>query len=154
MRKTRGQASLEFLMTYGWAILVMGVVLVVLWQWGIFTPQGTSKATYMGFWGVMPVDFVYRSDGVLNISFQNNIIDGDINVTEISFTADGIPVSGIPINQWLAPGEMFSWEQQVSVPVTAGNAYTLILSVAYWDNRTGSDTIFTSSGTLQGTVES
>lgn len=104
MRKTRGQASLEFLMTYGWAILVIGVVLVVLWQWGLFTPQGTSKSTYMGFWGVIPVDFAYRSNGRFNISLQNTIVDGDINITGINATIEGILITENDINKWLAPG--------------------------------------------------
>jgi hypothetical protein len=152
MRKTRGQASLEFLMTYGWAILVVGVVMVVLWQWGIFTPSGNNKQTYMGFWGMMPVDFSYKSNGYLNISLQNNIIDGSINVTGVNVTADGIAQTE-SISQWLNPGDRFSWQKQVSGPTTQGNAYTILLTISYWDNRTGSGTVFTSSGTLQGTVE-
>jgi len=153
MRKTRGQASLEFLMTYGWAILVIGVVLVVLWQWGLFTPQGTSKSTYMGFWGVIPVDFAYRSNGRFNISLQNTIVDGDINITGINVTADGISMPPDGVNKWLAPGEKFSWEKQVSASAAKGSTYTILLSVSYWDNRTGPGVVFISSGTLQGTVE-
>ena len=113
MRKNRGQASLEFMMTYGWAILVVGVVLVVLWQWGIFTPSGGTKTTYMGFWGVMPVDFSYKSNGTLKLSLQNNIIDGNINITQVNVTANGISNSS-SIAQWLTPGQLFSWEKQVS----------------------------------------
>jgi len=140
-------------MTYGWAILVIGVVLVVLWQWGIFTPSGGTKTTYMGFWGVMPVDFSYKSNGKLNISFQNNIIDGSINITQINVSADGITSGDSSIDRWLTPGQQFNWEKQVSTPTNQGNAYSILLTVSYWDNRTGPATIFRSSGTLQGTVE-
>ena len=152
MRKNRGQASLEFMMTYGWAILVVGVVLVVLWQWGLFTPSGGTKTTYMGFWGVMPNDFSYKSNGTLKLSLQNNIIDGNINVTQINVSADGIS-SPSSIAQWLTPGQIFSWEKQVSASANQGNAYSILLTITYWDNRTGPSTIFRSSGTLQGTVE-
>lgn len=157
MRNTRGQASLEFLMTYGWALLVIGVVMVVLWQWGLFTPQGTTKQTYMGFWGLMPVDYSYRTDGTLNISFQNNIIDGSINVTQINVTAEGIPTTDSTspsLHQWVTPGGRFSWKGVVSGSAGAGNAYNIFLAVAYWDNRTGPTRIFRSSGTIQGSVES
>jgi hypothetical protein len=154
MRKNRGQASLEFMMTYGWAILVIGVVLVVLWQWGLFTPSGGTKTTYMGFWGVMPVDFSYKSNGKLNISLQNNIIDGTINVTQINVSADGIRSSDSSTTRWLTPGQRFGWESTVTGPTNQGNAYSIILTITYWDNRTGPDTIFRSSGTLQGTTES
>jgi hypothetical protein len=154
MRKTRGQASLEFLMTYGWAILVIGVVLVVLWQWGLFTPSGGTKTTYMGFWGVMPVDFSYRSNGKLNISLQNNIIDGSINITGINITAQGIP-SNYPISpaQALSAGQIFNWEATVSAGENQGNAYSVLMTIEYVDNRTGPGIPFKSSGTLQGSIE-
>ncbi len=34
----KGQTALEYLITYGWAILVILVVLAVLWYYGIFNP--------------------------------------------------------------------------------------------------------------------
>jgi len=37
MKKT-GQGAMEYLMTYGWAILVVIIVGVVLWQMGLFNP--------------------------------------------------------------------------------------------------------------------
>lgn len=154
MRKTRGQASLEFLMTYGWAILVIGVVLVVLWQWGIFTPTGSSKATYMGFWGVMPVDFSYKSNGTLILSLQNNIIDGSINITAINVTAQGMTADfNIDPPQPLSAGGIYAWQELVSTGETQGNAYSILMTIEYKDNRTGQDALFRSSGTLQGTIE-
>jgi len=34
----KGQTALEYLITYGWAILVILVVLAVLWYYGVFSP--------------------------------------------------------------------------------------------------------------------
>jgi len=34
----KGQTALEYLITYGWAILVILVVLAVLWYYGVFNP--------------------------------------------------------------------------------------------------------------------
>lgn len=36
--ENKGQTALEYLITYGWAILVILVVLAVLWYYGIFNP--------------------------------------------------------------------------------------------------------------------
>lgn len=36
-KKARAQSAMEFLMTYGWAILIIAVVLVVLFRLGIFS---------------------------------------------------------------------------------------------------------------------
>lgn len=39
----KGQTALEYLITYGWAILVILVVLAVLWYYGIFNPAKWSE---------------------------------------------------------------------------------------------------------------
>lgn len=48
----RGQAALEYLMTYGWAILVVLIIGVAMWQMGVFSPapvgfgkEGFSQVT-------------------------------------------------------------------------------------------------------------
>ncbi len=38
----KGQTALEYLITYGWAILVILVVLAVLWYYGVFNPSKWS----------------------------------------------------------------------------------------------------------------
>jgi hypothetical protein len=40
--RSRGQAAMEFLMTYGWAVVVMLVVIAVLFYLGIFSPSTTA----------------------------------------------------------------------------------------------------------------
>ena len=42
----KGQAALEYLMTYGWAILAVVVVLAVLWYLGIFTPKAPEMCVF------------------------------------------------------------------------------------------------------------
>lgn len=37
----KGQAALEYLMTYGWAILIIIVVVAALYAMGVFTPRRT-----------------------------------------------------------------------------------------------------------------
>ncbi|MFH0973796.1 MAG: hypothetical protein V1817_03360, partial [Candidatus Micrarchaeota archaeon] len=36
----RGQSALEYLVTYGWAILAIVIVAALLWALGIFNPGG------------------------------------------------------------------------------------------------------------------
>lgn len=42
----RAQAAMEYLITYGWAILIMLVVVGVLFYLGIFTPRGVSGCSF------------------------------------------------------------------------------------------------------------
>jgi hypothetical protein len=46
---------MEYLMTYGWAILVIMVVGVAMWQLGIFSLGGASPATSTGFESLKPL---------------------------------------------------------------------------------------------------
>ena len=49
----RGQGAMEYLMTYGWAILVVMIVGIVMWQLGIFNMGGTT-VTATGFAKIKP----------------------------------------------------------------------------------------------------
>ncbi len=157
MRKSRGQASLEFLMTYGWVIIVISLVLIVLWQWGLFTPSGGTKQISMGFWGVVPVDYSYKSDGSLALSLQNNIIDGDLNITGINVTGPNGEIYADPdlplISENLSSGQIYLWDRRIGSEGSAGNSYDVIVTISYVDNRIGPNTTFKSSGTLKGTTE-
>ena len=44
--KKKGQSAMEYLMTYGWALLVVMIVLGVLFYLGVFTPKTTSACTF------------------------------------------------------------------------------------------------------------
>ena len=38
--RVKGQTAMEYLMTYGWAILIVIVVIAALYSMGVFTPSG------------------------------------------------------------------------------------------------------------------
>jgi hypothetical protein len=46
---------MEYLMTYGWAVLIVMVVGVALWQFGIFNMGGSIPPTSSGFQGFVPL---------------------------------------------------------------------------------------------------
>ena len=49
----RGQGAMEYLMTYGWAILVVMIVGIVMWELGIFN-MGSTSMTSSGFGKIKP----------------------------------------------------------------------------------------------------
>ena len=57
MMHKKGQGAMEYLMTYGWAILVVIIVGVVLWQMGIFNPSGGTAPGSSGFGSVRAKDW-------------------------------------------------------------------------------------------------
>jgi len=44
----KGQAALEYLMTYGWAVLIIGIVAAVLYATGILNPEtwGSNRTNF------------------------------------------------------------------------------------------------------------
>ncbi len=48
MRATKSQSAMEYLMTYGWAILIIAVVLAVLFQLGVFNGSNFGNAATAG----------------------------------------------------------------------------------------------------------
>jgi hypothetical protein len=45
----KAQSALEYMMTYGWAILIIVIVAVILYSMGIFNPSSSISATITGF---------------------------------------------------------------------------------------------------------
>jgi len=53
---------MEYMATYGWAIVAALIVVVVIWQMGIFTPTGAPTKGMRGFGSVRPLDWACRTD--------------------------------------------------------------------------------------------
>jgi uncharacterized protein (UPF0333 family) len=81
----RGQAALEFLMTYGWAILVVMVVIGALAYFGVLNPMMFVPERCTMQTGIS-CDEAYRINGSeVLIRFENNF-GKDVTVTNISAT--------------------------------------------------------------------
>ena len=65
---------MEYLMTYGWAILVVMVVGIVMWQLGIFNLGGVTATTSTGFPRIkpqLPLVKVQAGTGTVEATFTN-----------------------------------------------------------------------------------
>ena len=76
------QSAMEYLTTYGWAILVIAIVLALLYELGLFSPS-----TYVHTSCVLEADFgclssAMATNGLLTINIQQST-EGTINVTSI-----------------------------------------------------------------------
>ena len=43
MKRKRGQVAMEFLMTYGWAIIIILLAVAALWYLGVFSPSTPNR---------------------------------------------------------------------------------------------------------------
>ncbi len=79
----KGQAAMEFLMTYGWAILVVLVAIGALAYFGVLSPEKylTEKCTISTGSGLFCDDFSIDSSSTVRLNVKNILSDGVTNVT-------------------------------------------------------------------------
>jgi hypothetical protein len=171
---------MEYLMTYGWAILVVMIVGVVLWQLNIF--GGNSSANAVGFKLLKPLNpgqlEMSEADGFSGV-FMNGA-GGTVTLTDVVtvFTAPSgvdctgadplteveLPGSAAPIvlgGGGCAAGECRAVGQgdtfSLSVPActgqpTEGGRYSATMTISYTIDVGGFEETRTEVGTVSGPV--
>ncbi|MEA3254800.1 MAG: hypothetical protein U9Q22_03080 [Candidatus Altiarchaeota archaeon] len=70
LRGKKAQTSVEYLLTYGWTVIIIGVALVALWQMDVFkTPAPPPGCT--GFEQVTPIDCKADNSGMIELVLTN-----------------------------------------------------------------------------------
>jgi len=164
----RGQGAMEYLMTYGWAILVVMIVGIVMWQLGIFNIGGTT-VTMTGFPRIKPqlaATGIKASDGSLNGVFTNGVGTKiriiSANVTDSASTA---ACSGTQVNvdgatlpsSSISAGSNFrlstGTNNCVATGQNVGDVYLVNVALTYNVTIGTVTTQHTDSGTLRGPLE-
>ena len=104
MKSAKGQASIEYLMTYGWAILIIAVAVVVLYQMGVFKPFPTPPGC-TGFSQVRPVDWKASKAGSNLTLVLSNDAGVKIQLKEINATVNGKECTKLPITDEMRAGQ-------------------------------------------------
>ncbi|HLD89116.1 MAG TPA: hypothetical protein VI894_02835 [Candidatus Nanoarchaeia archaeon] len=83
-KKRKAQAALEFLMTYGWAILVVLAAIAALVYFGVFSPERFLPESCVLTSGLACVDFKITSTNV-SLFIQNGLGE-TVNIQGINLT--------------------------------------------------------------------
>ena len=108
MKRGRGQYSLEFLITYGWALLIIGIIIAVIYSFGWldssnFLPQ---KCVFYGQVGCK--DF-YVTDNSINLSLVN-IFGTDLYIKGMTFRVNNKEI--VHNYSWSASdGNLIMWNK-------------------------------------------
>ena len=142
----RGQSALEYLVTYGWAILAIVIIAAVLWYFGIFNPaRFAGEKQCGGFSAFICQDFLVNTTGGLTIVL-NNKAGGTLSAVGATGGSCS-PATNIGPNQnttCTIPG--------FNAGGTSGETYEqATLSLAYTDQRSG--IAHTDSGFVRGKYE-
>jgi hypothetical protein len=152
----KGQTAIEYLMTYGWAILIILIVAGVLAYYGIFAPSSFLGPTARGFGQIQVLNpwAVSASGMTLNLA---NRVGGAVNITTADVTIDNNPYTCTPTAGELpiASGDDGTFRCTFGgsgvTGATAGDTYSATVVINY---RYPSDAItidFSTSGTITGT---
>jgi hypothetical protein len=144
----RGQTALEYLVTYGWAILAIVIIAGVLWYFGVFTPgrfAPTEQTT--GFSTVVVLSHkVTASNGQLTLVLANQAGE-QVNVTAVQAGTGAASSPALAISS--------GGQGTVSAVATGlaagavGDPYSTNVTVTYTLTRTGL-TGKISAGTVSG----
>lgn len=139
MRK-KGQAAMEFLMTYGWAILAAIIAIGVLAYFGVFSPgkyvTGTAVVTppfYANAWNVKPVG--------VTLEIKNN--GGETyDIISVDVSNCGTDSTG-----WnVAAGSSQAMTIACTVAPVVGDSFKGDITISY--RKVGSAVDLTSTGTI------
>lgn len=82
--KGRAQSSIETMMTFGWALLILLIVGGILYYYGLFSPGHLAEKEKVGFGRMEVIDWTLDSQTDEVGLLLENRVGTDINVTSIS----------------------------------------------------------------------
>jgi hypothetical protein len=85
----RAQTAAEFLVTYGWAILIISVIMVALFASGFFNPNNYASQQCILSSGFACLSYFSGSDGSLLINIQQ-ATSAPVNITAIGCSQNTI----------------------------------------------------------------
>ncbi len=143
----RSQSALEYMMTYGWAILVIVIVAGVLYSLGIFSPSSAISSTVTGFSNLGSVTAQCIGNQGLTIQLGDSV-GYTIQITNISVSASGKTVS-MPEQATIAPSgtKVFYISNVCPSP---SSRYSLSVTVYYTEPGQIFPGPYTSTGTITG----
>ncbi len=147
----KGQAGLDFLMTYGWALLVVVLVVAALFALGIFDIGSFLGSRTSGFSQIGIVGWNLDSGGTLSVMFENHA-GKTVSITNVTATYKGESVAyNTPVT--LANGKRSATLAlgTFTSPDPIGSTYNVEMEIRYNDPDTGFD--YTDSGTLTGQIQ-
>ncbi|MBX4212195.1 hypothetical protein KW787_01920 [Candidatus Pacearchaeota archaeon] len=153
MHERKGQAAMEFLMTYGWAILAAIIAIGVLAYFGVFSPGKYTSGSavvnppfYANAWNIQ-ADYdkitAGSQDGI-NIELRNNGGE-DYEVRNISISSCGSNGTIAFINASKAYAVVVPCDNPTTI-LAEGKTFKGDITITY--NKSGSIVDLTSTGTI------
>jgi hypothetical protein len=164
MSMKKAQSAMEYLMTYGWAILIVIIVAAALYALGIFNPATYTGRIPTGFTTLgAPTDWDLEADGDFSIILNNRLASQiEVQSITINTTTSGdvwstFNCTGVDDYMTIGPGATknpstacseLTYDLNLGTQ-TAGTTYSVDVAVLY----NAGDLDHTESGRVTGTVQ-
>ncbi|VVB54908.1 Uncharacterised protein [uncultured archaeon] len=164
IKHRQGQSSIEYLVTYSWVILILGLAVVALMEMGVFNPPIPPRGS-LGFSQLKPSDWVVSTDNHIYLDLTNQAGDNiEIKDTDFKFNIGEINCTKVPDNEKtryplkLGPGasthvtiECDNTPQSIPNAYRPGDYYEAPSKITYYNLRT--QTTHESVGKIFGPIE-
>lgn len=142
----KGQGALEYLMTYGWALLVIVVVGAALFALGVLNPSTYTQSRCTGL-----QYFTFQDQKLTASAYSIDLINGPRDVVIVGLTVNGEAYTGISPTT-VAAGSRFvlSGTNNTALPKVVGNSFSYLVTIKY--NVTGGISGNTDAGTCTGKI--
>jgi len=152
----RGQSALEYLMTYGWALIVLVIVVAALFFLGILNPStyqgktctGFNKTAYAGEHDFNGTRFQAKFTNNAGFAVDLNNVSSTVAISGTSVNA---PQLVIDDNTDVAPGASFILTANGFSGFSTGTTFNATVTLRY-SNSEGTPLVQTETGNCTGTV--
>jgi uncharacterized protein (UPF0333 family) len=140
----KGQAAMEFLMTYGWAILAAIIAIGVLAYFGVFSPgqYATGSAVVTAPFYVSAHNA--KASAGVTLELQNNGGE-DYTITSVVVTNAGTNATSLTSTAGSKTAIVIPWSANTTA-ITAGSSFKGDITVSY--RKAGSTVDLTSTGNI------
>jgi hypothetical protein len=157
--KRKAQSALEYMMTYGWAILIIVIVAAVLYSMGIFSPSSSTGPTVTGFTPFTVSGQTCNSSGLFLSVVLGGLPSGatTATITQAVLTPNtGISAAGTAKGIFTANTVVATaaagvgWFQGADCTLNSHYSASIVINYTYTNGGLGS-TQGTARGTVSGT---
>ncbi len=128
LQSKHSQSALEYMMTYGWAILIIVIVAAGLYSLGIFNPSSSAGASITGFSGLGAQAACL--DGTVALQLTNGI-GYPINITKINYTISSGQIISENFTKVITPQTSNIYPLIGGCSNSSGSRYSSMISIAY-----------------------
>ena len=139
----KGQAAMEFLMTYGWAILVVLVAIGALAYFGVLSPGKFLPESCVIAPGFSCEDFKIGADGSATVIIKNG---AKATLTSVGVLIGAVAGVCAPVTVSVGSITTCTWAAAALTPGTAGDRFKSTVSLTYTEQ--GSTIAHTKTGDL------